>query len=316
MNCSNCDALINENDHFCENCGKHLFEVSVTPKVTSINCLPGQCKPDREGYCENCGMKCLPTQEEITIDGQLAMISSVGRKHTINEDAGAVCRGESSTILIVADGVSSSTNGKMASTTAIKVIGKSLKLCNNPDKATLAMHEAIEEAHKNILTLSSKDCEVGPETTIVVALCHGQQLVLGWVGDSRAYLITEDVEQQITIDDSWIEMVVKAGQYSREAATADKRSHYVTQTLGMKDDELDIHVIQTEIPQNSFLLLCSDGLWNYFPNSGDLAKAIYKESNKNTIEICNNLVKIANAKGGHDNITAALLSVTSNSITK
>lgn len=308
MNCFNCGSLINENDCFCENCGKSLLKSNNLANIQGCVCPSGQCKPDREGYCENCGTQCIPAEEKIVVDDQLAMISSIGRKHTTNEDAGVVCRGKNNIVIIVADGVSSSTASQTASIKAVKVMKEILEVCSNLDEAKLAMHTAITAAQNEILSLSNNANEDGPETTVVAALCFDQQIVVGWIGDSRAYLIKQDTEEMLTIDDSWVEMVVRSGQISREVATADKRSHYITQTLGMKDDELDIHIIQADIPQQTSLLLCTDGLWNYFSGVGDLVKAIQKESTGNAIEICNNLVKIANGKGGHDNITVAIFS--------
>jgi len=309
MNCSKCGIGVNEKDRFCEACGNPLCVSQEIGKKGSCNCPLGQCKADEEGYCENCGIRCVSNQEEEVVDNDLAMISNVGRRHPTNEDSGTVCRGENNAVLIVADGVSSSIDAINASKTAVQVMKDILVGSRNPAEAKETMYKAIEAAHKAVMALSSTDEDYGPETTVVSALQHGNQLVIGWIGDSRAYLIDHETEALLTVDDSWIEEVVKSGEFTRERALADKRAHYVTQVVGMKDDTIDIHVLQTTIDQGKTLLLCTDGLWNYFPQEDSLKTAVYNCLESAVLPICDHLVKIANQLGGHDNITVAILKI-------
>lgn len=109
------------------------------------------------------------------------------------------------------------------------------------------------------------------------------------------------------MDDSWIEQVVKAGMMTRPEATGDKRSHYVTQVLGMRDQALDPHAMQRDLPHDCLLLICSDGLWNYFQDEGALAAAVKHYHTGDALTLCQALVDAANNRGGHDNITVAIL---------
>jgi serine/threonine protein phosphatase PrpC len=248
------------------------------------------------------------------INERLAMVSDIGKKHTHNEDCGTVAKGGyEEAILIIADGVSTSFHPAGASAAAAKIIKEMLLTDYTTDEALAVMKLAIATAHETIRALPSGDNPDldGPECTVVAAKISGEMITIGWVGDSRAYLVTETAEKLLTIDDSWVEEVVKAGLYTREEANSDRRAHYVTQVLGMKDEEVEIHIISKEIAPNETLLLCSDGLWNYFQQDGSLARMIGKVkenvgANLTANAICQALVEEANVQGGHDNITVAI----------
>ena len=249
------------------------------------------------------------------IDGRLAMLSDVGRKLARNEDCGTVARGKNGeAVLVVADGVSTSYHGAEASAATVKALKEVLLADHAPEETMTLMKRAISTAHEAVMALpgSGSPDLGGPECTVVAAKVSGKVVTIGWVGDSRAYLVGETAQRLLTVDDSWVEEMVKAGLYTREEATEDQRAHCVTQALGMKDDVVKPHVISTEIAANETLLLCSDGLWNYFQRDGSLAGKISEIKEKlgadvTSNAICQALVEEANAQGGHDNITVTTL---------
>ena len=305
-----------ESAHFCEACGKPLTTVAKTPSLIKCNCPPGKSQPDVDGYCEVCGIRCTIETNTVQfiecIDDKLTVISDIGKnsRHD-NEDAGTVARGENDiTVLVVADGVSSSVNSTLASTTAVKTIRDMLVTCNDPDLAPEIMKKAIESAHTAIISIPDSNGKTdtdGPETTVVAAWKQKDQLVVGWVGDSRAYLVDNESDELLTLDDSWIEEAVKSGEFTREQASKHKNAHAVTQVIGMKDDVVDIHVSQITITKEALILLCTDGLWNYFQTKGDLSKIMVENClDSDATSLCKNLVQQANNKGGHDNITVAI----------
>jgi serine/threonine protein phosphatase PrpC len=145
---------------------------------------------------------------------------------------------------------------------------------------------------------------------VVVAIVQDNIATIGWVGDSRAYVINKEKQELLTVDDSWVEMVVADGSMTREEALQDKLAHCVTQVLGMHDQELQVHTIEHKLEAGDMLLVCSDGLWNYFQGENALLKAITAFGiNSEASYICEHMVGLANSAGGHDNITAALLRV-------
>jgi serine/threonine protein phosphatase PrpC len=98
---------------------------------------------------------------------------------------------------------------------------------------------------------------------------------------------------------------------SGKEAMLDKRAHLVTQVLGMRDQILDVHTVERELPADCALLLCSDGLWNYFLESDELAAALRQGSSAGSLSVCRYLVDAANERGGQDNVTVALLTTQS-----
>ncbi len=324
MTCPSCGAEIGGADNYCEACGNALqaessaggaAKPSAQPGPPVCNCPPGEGKPDEEGYCENCGVRCfpraaVPLRTEEAVDGRLAMVSDVGLRHKKNEDAGKIALGENGNIvLVVADGVSTSLNSASASSTAANIVGDILSGCKPEEDSEACMRLGIEAAHRAIIALpGSRADEDGPETTLVAALLQGDRLVVGWVGDSRAYMVDGNSEELLTVDDSWVEEVVLSGEFTREQAMADTRAHYVTQVLGMKDQELRVHLMRKTMEKDASLLLCSDGLWNYFQEGAGFADILGESAPAaGALDVCTQLVKLANEQGGHDNITAALL---------
>jgi serine/threonine protein phosphatase PrpC len=209
---------------------------------------------------------------------------------------------------VVADGVSSSDNATSASQKAVEIIKDSLLMDENIAKE--AMISAIRSANEAIKELpyeTREDGIYGPESTVVLALVQGNTATIGWVGDSRAYIINEEKQELLTTDDSWVELVVAEGSMTREQAILDRRAHCVTQVLGMHDQQAKAHILECKLRKGDLLLLCSDGLWNYFQGERALLNTIKAFGiNSDASAICEHLIGLANAAGGHDNITVAV----------
>lgn len=291
MICEKCGANVNTGDNFCEECGASL-------KGAAQKTTPGEAA--------------FPQSDSVTYDRNLAVVTNIGRRHVKNEDAGSVMKlpgGEE--VLIVSDGVSSSHAATSASRMAIDVIKERLLKygSSSRDMVVSAIH-AANAAIKALPYENREDGIYGPEATVVVAMVSGNTATLGWVGDSRAYIITREEQRPLTVDDSWIEMVVADGSMTREEASRDKLAHCVTQVLGMHDQDIEVHTTECELKKGEILLLCSDGLWNYFQDGNALSKAITAFGiNSDASCICEYLVGLANSAGGHDNITAAMLRI-------
>jgi PPM family protein phosphatase len=316
--CPQCGATASASDHFCENCGAPLSGAAAADAAAveqTCQCPPGQSQPDADGYCQVCGVRCVPKREragqhvETVVDERLAVVSDIGRRHPTNEDAGAVARvPDGAVALVVADGVSTSQGAASAASAAVEAALGVLSAWPPDGALADAARASLEAANQAVLALPVvTDAVDGPEATIVVALCHGGRMAIGWAGDSRTYLIGPEAAEILTVDDSWVEQVVRSGEMSREQAEADKRAHYVTQVLGMRDQALDPHVVERELPESAILLLCSDGLWNYFEKEGELDETVRQRHSSDALALCRGLVDLANERGGHDNVTVAVL---------
>jgi serine/threonine protein phosphatase PrpC len=286
MLCPKCGSSVNTGDNFCEECGASLKQSSGGSSLV------------------------FPESDTIVCSSELAVVTNKGRRHPTNEDSGTVVKctnGDS--ILIVADGVSSSVNAVSGSQKAIEIIKEALVKSETRDVEAIKYAISLADACVKKLPYEVKeDVIYGPETTVVTAVVQDNKVSLGWVGDSRAYILNENKQEQLTVDDSWVELVVAEGSMTREEAMLDKRAHYVIQVLGMHDAEAEIHVLEGTLNKGELLLLCSDGLWNYFQGEKDLLKAVMNFGiNSEAAAICAHLTELANAAGGRDNITAAIL---------
>ena len=309
MECPNCGTVVLLNDKFCEECGTSL---------TAVGCEKCGAEPeaiDEEGFCSVCGFrKEVQERLEIMVDSRLAGVSDRGLRHHRNEDYLALQTVNNNThILIVCDGVSSSSNPHLAAQTATKSASTALitaiKQKENPESAIKSAVAAALLSLCNIPYTKSIRSEP-PSTTIVAAVVQQNTATIGWLGDSRAYWISGNNSRQLTKDDSWLSEIVAAGEMTQAQAKQSPQANAITRWLGADviDDAIP-SIINFTIPSSGYLLLCSDGLWNYAEQPQQLANLIQQTSHTHAITISQSLVEFARHSGGHDNITVALLSL-------
>ncbi|WP_229072558.1 PP2C family serine/threonine-protein phosphatase [Actinoplanes sp. DH11] len=150
-----------------------------------------------------------------------------------------------------------------------------------------------------------------PACTIVAAAVRGPHVGFGWVGDSRIYWLGADgPAEQLTEDDSWATHMIALGADPIEAMD-DPRAHAITAWLGADAGQVVPRVGAFTATDDGLLVLCSDGLWNYLPDPAAFAATVRDclESTSGLLGAARALVKFANAAGGADNITVALVPV-------
>ncbi|RYC33868.1 serine/threonine protein phosphatase [Lichenibacterium minor] len=297
----------------------------MRPPASCAAC--GEPVPDPAArFCENCGaslavaaLSAVPAGPpaagcEESIDAALAMASDRGRRHPLNQDAGAVARRPDGAVLLcVADGVSSADNAEGASAAAVAAALE--RFAAGPGNTVSVSGEAracVEAAARAVLDVPrlGEDPDLDPpETTIALAVVRDGVAGLAWVGDSRAYRVDGAADTLLTRDDSWAWDAVARGTMSREAAARDPRAHAITQCLGMPPDDIEVHASTAALPAGAALLLCTDGLWNYHDAAGGLGEAYADAAGggADAALACRRLVAEANGMGGRDNITVALL---------
>ena len=143
----------------------------------------------------------------------------------------------------------------------------------------------------------------GGGTTLTVALLIGQRAHIAHVGDSRAYLVTDQELRQITRDHSLVDRLVEMGQLTVDEAANHPQKNVLYRAIG-QSGVLDVDTFLVTIPPGEHLLLCSDGLWGMLSEE-DITR-IVRTSSSNQIA-CNKLVEAANEAGGKDNITVVLI---------
>jgi serine/threonine protein phosphatase PrpC len=241
-----------------------------------------------------------------------------------NEDATAVASGtvgagqEPWVVLVVCDGVSSSMHADQASSIASRVACDALAhFARSGDMeheaAAGAVAAAIRAAHVAICVQKIEHAGgLAPGTTIVAGLVYRRRLTVGWIGDSRAYWVSAGGAELLTRDHSWINEAVGRGVMTEEQALREPMAHAITKCLGPLEvgDTLDLvepDVRVRELPGPGHIVLCTDGLWNYFPGAGDVAALVRAAGPGATpAAIARLLVGHALVRGGQDNVAVAV----------
>lgn len=319
MQCPKCGASVLIGDKFCEECGTSLTASQPPTNTQSCEkCGAGVEAIDTDGYCSNCGFRREVKKSdriEIMINSQLAGVSDRGLRHHRNEDFLALHQINDSqvNILVVCDGVSSAEQPDLAARNAAETAALELahvwQKTEKPELAIKSAFAAALDAVCNIPYISGVNSDP-PSTTIVAAIVHNHTATIGWLGDSRAYWISNQASQQLTQDDSWLYEVVAAGEMSEAEARKSPHAHAITRWLGA-DAVADAtpSIVNFTIPESGYLLLCSDGLWNYAPKAEELLNLVARSPGKDAISVSRSLVEFARQGGGHDNITVAVLAL-------
>jgi serine/threonine protein phosphatase PrpC len=273
--------------------------------------------------CEVCGAELLgppdPIVDRVEIDlGPLAGVSDRGHVHVRNEDAMALGRrpeeGPARTLAaVVCDGVSTVRRPELASRAATAAALDTL--LGGTASGVPLMLAAVASAADAVAQLAPGTPDA-PSCTLVAALVSGLAdgrpvITVGWVGDSRAYWLSEGgrATRLLTADHSWAAEMVGAGILDAATAMRDPRAHGITRWLGA--DRAPVPGVTTLSPEEpGTLLLCTDGLWNYLPDAARLATAALPLiTREGPSAAANVLAQLALDAGGRDNITVVCIRV-------
>lgn len=246
--------------------------------------------------------------------------TDVGRQREQNEDAlyttTAYIESSDGTepfgLYIVADGMGGYQGGEIASSVAVRAashyILKHIYLPYLSGDTETAMRtpindvliSAVNEANEKVLSGAP---EAG--TTLTIAVVIGRQAYFAHVGDSRAYLYSDGKLRQITQDHSLVARMVELGQVTAEEALTHQHRNVLYRAIG-QHSALEVETYLRVLSPNSYLLICSDGLWGLIPDEkiGAVLQSVGSPE-----EGVNALIDLANQNGGDDNITAVLIGI-------
>ncbi len=279
-----------------------------------------------DGYCEQCGEPAASARDHWS-ESPAPWVGGVcdrGVRHARNEDAMALAASGGFAALVVCDGVSTAPDSDVASLAAVAA-ARDVLLAGGPDGAeratgSPAARTAVFSGLLARAAVAGDDAVaatvregVGPEhapsCTFVAAVVDDDLLVAGWLGDSRVYWLPDDEPgEQLTADDSWAGELIARG-VPREAAEASPQAHAITRWLGPDADDVTARTTATVIDGPGWVLVCSDGLWNYCSGAQDLAalvRGFAQARDGDPTRVAGDLVAWANAQGGRDNVTVAL----------
>lgn len=232
-------------------------------------------------------------------------VTDIGKKRKLNQDVAYASEkpvGNLPNIFIVADGMGGHNAGDYASKCAVQTIVREIRGSFEKNPVRI-LGKAIRLANDQIRRRAKEDRSLyGMGTTVVAATCLGHYLQVANVGDSRLYIVNEEV-RQITTDHSLVEEMVRVGGIDREAARTHPDKNIITRAVGALDT-LEIDFFSEELKAGDIVLICSDGLTNMIEDKE--IGAILK-GRGSLEEKAGRLVEAANDNGGKDNIAVILI---------
>jgi len=288
LSCPSCGAPLQAGDRFCERCGARLED---------------EPKPDAPA-----------TRVELDL-AIAAAVSDQGLVHHRNEDSFHLeVSGQRNVTIVICDGISSASAGNIAARDAAKAAGDVLgRAVADPGKdAGEAIVDAIQAAVEAVIQVewTTRAKRVDPSCTLVSAVCRGAEITVGWVGDSRAYWFDPEQSRQLTVDDSFAEEGIAKGLLTPEQAAKSPFLHSITHWVGPDAPERPPRTVSLRPERPGRLVLCTDGLWNYAPSADELGGLIDAlPDGAAPAAVARALADTANDRGGHDNITVAVVNI-------
>ncbi len=345
ISCPNCGHAIAIGDAFCESCGAALatgsdavpneaaieHESLAVPKTTLFRppgttdvCLECGSEVLDDGFCSVCGKKALSPRDHWR-ENPVEWIGGVcdkGIVHARNEDAMALAglADRSLAVLVVCDGVTSAPDSDRAALMAAREACASLVGTPMPATDTVAATVSHWSAAIRRACAEANAAAVGvarslgnpiepPSCTFIAAVANYDVITIGWCGDSRAYWLPDAGEPlQLMLDHSLGTELIQSGMSEAEAQ-ADATFHTITRWLGADSVDSSPELSSHQVRQPGWLLVCSDGLWNYASPASAIHALLRQQLAAGLTEpvpIADGMVRWANAQGGHDNITAVL----------
>lgn len=211
---------------------------------------------------------------------------------------------------VLADGMGGYNAGEVASSMAVSVIRAELGdwLTAAGAHASLrdtrkALERSVHHANEAILNAARNDAHfAGMGTTLVVAAFQPHHVVVGHIGDSRAYRMRQRQLTRLTRDHSLLQEQLDAGLITPSQAASSSQRNLVTRALGI-DEDVQVEINEFSIALDDLYLLCSDGLSDMLDDS-QIASIL--ASDKALDHKGRELIVAANAQGGRDNITVLL----------
>lgn len=214
--------------------------------------------------------------------------------------------------VVVCDGMGGENGGSIASSIAVgcvsEMLTRDLPGAEGESSIRSIMQSAIAGANALVYDAALKDESLsGMGTTLVLAVIADYNLYIGYVGDSRAYRISGDTESQITRDHTVVQMLLDIGEIGEDEVETHPQRHYITRAVGVAPS-VDADYSDCVLAEGDLVLICSDGLYHYV-EPGGYGPLLRKCAQQKSVDT---LIKLANDKGGADNITAVVFQITAN----
>jgi serine/threonine protein phosphatase PrpC len=306
----------------------------MSSTVDPVDCPAcGSAETDEDGYCTGCGQRQATGADRAVLElATVAGVTDRGVRKRRNEDATAIGELPGTTLVVVCDGVSSSSRADSAAHAAVDAAMPALLdavTSGTPDTEATVL--AAAAAQRAVAATANSSTETNPpSSTYVSAIVRDGAVTLGWIGDSRAYWLPPDLPgtdqagpeddgesgigvlpdgavltgpARLTVDDSFAGQLAAAGVPVLEAH-ADPQAGALVRWLGADADGGPARVATFRPTGPGRLVVCSDGLSRYRPTAAELAASAPAGTPVGTAA---DLVQLARDHGGVDNITVVLV---------
>jgi serine/threonine protein phosphatase PrpC len=238
--------------------------------------------------------------------------TDVGRKRERNQDNVTSKVPEETDVLeergalfVVCDGMGGHAAGEVAAELGVRTIREVYFASQGQDVIT-SIAQAIKAANDAIYTLARNHTEYsGMGTTCVTLVIMGGRAYIVNIGDSRGYIIRDGQLRQVTQDHSWVAEQVRIGLLTEEQARVHAHRNVITRSLGTQPSITADLFVET-LKEGDRILLCSDGLHGYVEEAA-ISQEVVTQSDAETA--VHDLIDMANANGGPDNISAIVVDV-------
>ena len=239
--------------------------------------------------------------------------TDVGQKRKMNQDYVFVSEGPVGNLpnlFTVADGMGGHNAGDYASSHAVRILVDEIREDADYNPVKVIRH-ASEAANTEIRNRAQEDANLrGMGTTMVVATIVDQYAYIANVGDSRLYVISDEI-RQITKDHSLVQEMVRMGEISEEEARNHPDKNIITRALGA-EKTVDVDFFDLKLEKDCTILMCSDGLSNMVEDSK--IQEIISDPEADIDQKGNALLREANQNGGKDNIAIVLVEPFTNEV--
>jgi serine/threonine protein phosphatase PrpC len=259
----------------------------------------------------------VSTDEAPRVTLEAWLVTDVGVVRDHNEDSAYMEPNQG--FFIVADGMGGHAAGEVASAMAVETVKKTLEEAKAEIDAFKAgpsdagrralvqlLQSAVLQAHQAVYQRGQTESDKqGMGTTLDVVLVAGAEAFVAHVGDSRTYLVREGRSSQITTDHTVAEVLVIEGKLTIEEAQVSPLRTILVNAIGVSAD-VGVEMAHVTLKRGDRILLCSDGLHDYFPVEEEIAQRISADKPGEALA---EMVELAKTRGGHDNITGVAVLV-------
>ena len=227
-----------------------------------------------------------------------------GKVRKQNEDAYFLSGGTYPVVALIADGMGGHSGGRLASSMAVNYMANQLSKIDLNQLTYKELKQLLEDTSRVVWkeSLSDKVLE-NMGTTMTAAIILENRVIIGNIGDSRAYMMRAETLDQITTDHSYVQYLVEKGILMQDEAETHPYKNIITRAIGMETVSADVFV--TAFQSGNVLLLCTDGVSNFISKkeleeiirTADTAKQMVFKMKSMTLE-----------RGASDNFTAVVVS--------